>query len=39
MSDTTRRLLWFIGLGIASLLAWGIAAYVFRGVIFFVLEH
>ena len=28
-----------VGLGVASLLAWGAAAFVFREVVFFVLEH
>lgn len=39
MRETPRRLLWFVGLGVASLLAWGAAAFVFREAIFFVLEH
>jgi len=39
MNETGRRLLWFVGIGAASLLAWGAAAFVFREVIFFVLEH
>ena len=39
MGETSRRLLWFVGLGLASLLAWGAVAFVFREVIFFVLEH
>lgn len=39
MSETSRRLLWFVGLGVASLLVWGVAAFVFREFIFFVLQH
>jgi|GEM_PF-1206565 len=39
MKQTTRQWLWFVGLGVASLLVWGTAAFVFREFIFFVLEH
>lgn len=39
MSETTRRLLWFVGLGVASLLVCATVAFVFREFIFFVLEH
>lgn len=39
MRETKRRLLWFVGLGVASLVGWGAAAFVFREVIFFILEH
>jgi hypothetical protein len=39
MRETGRRLLWFVGLGVASLLVCASAAFVFREVIFFVLEH
>lgn len=38
MRETGRRLLWFVGLGVASLLVCASAAFVFREVIFFVLE-
>jgi len=38
MGETPRRLLWFVGLGVASLLVWGVVAFVFREVIFFVLQ-
>lgn len=38
-SETARRLLWFVGLGAASLLVCGAAAFVFRELIFFILAH
>lgn len=38
MSETKRRLLWFVGLGLGSLLVWATIAFVFREFIFFVLE-
>ena len=38
MSETKSRLLWFVGLGLASLLVWGTVAFAFREFIFFVLE-
>lgn len=39
MGDTGRRLLWFVGLAVASLVVCGTAAFVFREFIFFVLAH
>lgn len=39
MRESARRLLWFVGLALASLAVTAAAAYGFRALVFFILSY
>lgn len=39
MQETARRLVWFVGLALASLAVTAVAGYGFRALVFFILSH